>query len=73
MMVLLLMNEIHHPSRRLPNVPPKLLPANQPQNFKTVRVEEEGPMGMGSGKVGMKMGKVCQELPVFQVSLFNQN
>lgn len=65
MMILLLMNVIHHPRRRLPNLPPKLLPLQQPQNLQAVRVEQEGTMGRGSGEVGVEIGEVCEELGVF--------
>lgn len=64
MMILLLVNVIHNPRRRLPNPPPKLLPAKHPQNLESVRIGEEGAMSRGGGEVGVEVGEVGEEFGV---------
>lgn len=65
MMILLFMNVIHHPRRSLTNLPPKLIPLEQPQNLQAVRVEQEGTVGRGGGEVRVEVGEVGEELGVF--------
>ena len=63
-MILLFMDIIHHTRSRLPYTPPKLLPAEHPQNLESVRVEQEGAMRRRGREVGVEVGEVGEEFGV---------
>ena len=70
-MKLLLMQIIQNPHRRLPHLPPKLLPIQQPQNLHPIRIKMQRAVGR-PGEI-LEIGEVGEEFLVFEVSLLDQD